>query len=347
MQADSEHADSQHEDADEQIDQSRTASDSREAEYGARYVPSGQLGAWWIASIGAIAIGMLAGFASSLLAAPLAAGGPPGSVGARGIGLSLAVGGSIAIWATAFLAKLAKVRSDGFVYLLGLGAGLAFAYGGVCGAAQCFALVPAAGSTGFISGWWGMVCDASVLWTNLQAAFPAGWQLWVLFGIAAVSILAVSVGAKVSCEKFTHGFLFDEVNVAWFGRPTLIARAQPDQLPRLLLIPSTQLSDISILCESLAKPAPDSVNEWLDVFLHPSRTPCEMSLVRFRPASVAIKQTFLMKKKRATDYESVGAAFFFPTDEVERLREDVRLLEEEIAEEALAEAEGGEIGKRK
>ena len=46
----------EHEDADKQIDPSRTASDSRVAQYGARYVPSGQLGAWWIASIGAIAI---------------------------------------------------------------------------------------------------------------------------------------------------------------------------------------------------------------------------------------------------------------------------------------------------
>jgi hypothetical protein len=347
MQADFEHADSQHEDADEQIDPSRTASDSREAEYGARYVPSGQLGTWWIASIGAIAIGMVAGFGSSLLAAPMVGGVTRMSAVVKGIGLALCVGAAVAIVATAFLAKLAKVRSDGFVYLLGLGAGLAFAYGGVCGAAQCFALVPAAGSTGFISGWWGMVCDTSVLWTNLQAAFPAGWQLWVLFGIAAVSAVVISVGANLVCAKFTHGFLFDEANGAWFGRPTLIARTQPEQLPRLLLIPSTQLSDVAVLRESLAKPAPDSVNEWLDVFLHPSRTPGEMSLVRFRPASVEVKQTFLMKKKRATDYENIGSAFFFPTDEVERLREDVRLLEEEIAEEALAEAEGGEIGKRK
>lgn len=340
MQADSEHADSEHEDADEQIDPSRTASDSRVAQHGARYVPSGQLGAWWIASIGAIAIGMLAGFASSLLAAPLAAGGPPGSVGARGIGLSLAVGGSIAIWATAFLAKLVKVRSEGFVYLLGLGAGLAFAYGGVCGAAQCFALVPAAGSTGFISGWWGMVCDASLLWTNLQAAFPASGKIWVLFGIALACAVAISIGAKMSCAKFTHGFLYDEANGKWYRRPILIARAEPQVLDRLLMGSSEDLTEIEVIAESLAKPAPDSVDEWLDVFLYPSGAPGEMSLVRFRPASVAIKQTFPMKKKRATGYESVGAAFFFPTDEVEALREDVRLLEEEIAEQVRVEKGG-------
>lgn len=325
--------DPEHEDADEQIDPSRFASDARVAAYGARYVPSGQLGAWWIASIGAIAIGMMAGFGSSLLAAPMVGGVTRMSAVVKGIGLALCVGAAIAIVATAFLAKLAKVRSEGFVYLLGLGAGLAFAYGGICGTAQCFALVPAAGSTGFISGWWGMVCDVSVLWTNLQAALPAGWQLGTLFGLAAVSIVGISVGAQISCTKFTHGFLFDEANGGWFGRPTLIARTHPEQLPRLLLIPSTQLSDISILRESLAKPAPDSVDEWLDVFLHPSRTPGEMSIVRFRPASVEIKKTFLMKRKRVTDYESIGVAFFFPTDEVEALREDVRLLEGEIEEE--------------
>jgi len=330
----------EHEDADKQIDPSRTASDSRVAQYGARYVPSGQLGAWWIASIGAIAIGMVAGFGSSLLAAPMVGGVARGSVVIKGIGLALCVGAAIAIFATAFLAKLAKVRSDGFVYLLGLGAGLAFAYGGVCGAAQCFALVPAAGSTGFISGWWGMVCDVSVLWTNLQAAFPAGWQLWVLFGIAAVSAVVISVGANLFCAKFTHGFLFDEANGEWFGGATLIARTRPEQLPRLLLIPSTQLSDVAILRESLAKPAPDSVDEWLDIFLHPSRTPGEMSLVRFRPASVAIKQTFLMKKKRVTDYESIGVAFFFPTEEVEGFREDALLLEEEITEQERVEKGG-------
>ncbi|MFN5495637.1 MAG: hypothetical protein ACK5C3_03545, partial [bacterium] len=187
----------EHEDADKQIDPSRTASDSRVAQHGARYVPSGQLGAWWIASIGAIAIGMVAGFGSSLLAAPMVGGVARGSVVIKGIGLALCVGAAIAIFATAFLAKLAKVRSDGFVYLLGLGAGLAFAYGGVCGAAQCFALVPAAGSTGFISGWWGMVCDVSVLWTNLQAAFPTSAKIWVLFGIALVCAVVISIGAKL------------------------------------------------------------------------------------------------------------------------------------------------------
>jgi hypothetical protein len=101
------------------------------------------------------------------------------------------------------------------------------------------------------------------------------------------------------------------------------------------------LTEIEVIAESLAKPAPDSVDEWLDVFLHPSGVPGEMSLVRFRPASVAIKQTFPMKKKRVTDYESVGAAFFFSTDEVEALREDVRLLEEEIAKQERAEESGG------
>lgn len=333
-------ADPEQEDSDEQIDPSRIASDSRVAQYGARYVPSGQLGAWWIASIGAIAIGMVAGFGSSLLAAPMAGGVTRMSVVAKGIGLALCVGAAIAIGATGFLAKLAKVRSEGFTYLLGLGAGLAFAYGGVCGAAQCFALVPAAGSAGFISGWWGMVCDVSVLLANLQAAFPAGWQLWVLFGIALASVVVISVGSRVACVKYTHGFLFDEANGRWYRKPILIARAEPQVLDRLLMGGSEDLTEIEVIAESLAKPAPDSVDEWIDVFLHPSGAPGEMSLVRFRPASVEIKQTFLMKKKRATDYEGIGAAFFFPTEEVEGMREDVRLMEEEIAEQVRAEKSG-------
>jgi hypothetical protein len=316
------------------------ASDSRVAQPGAPYVPSGQLGAWWIASIGAIAIGALAGFGSSLIAAPMAGAGLRGSAAAKGIAIALCVGAAIAIVATGFLARLVKVRSDRFVYVLGFGAGLAFAYGGICGAAQCFVLVPAAGSTGFISGWWGMVCDVSVLWTNLQAAFPAGWQLVVLFGIAVVSIIVIAIGANHSCTKFTHGFLFDEANNAWYGRPILIARAEPQAFDQLMTAGSGDLTEIEVIADSLTKPAPDSADQWLDVFLHPSRAPGEMLLLRFRPASVEIKQTFLMKKKRVTHYESIGAAFFFPAEEVEALREDVRLLEQQIAEQKLAEKSG-------
>lgn len=327
---------SEHADGNRRIDARPTASDSRVAESGALYVASGQLGWWWFASMGAIAIGTVAGFGSSLLAAPMLGGVVRISGLVKGIGIALCVGAAIAIVATAFLVKLAKVRSEGFVYLLGFGAGLAFAYGGICGAAQCFALAPAAGSAGFITGWWGMICDASLLWTNLQAAFPAGWRLGVLFGIAAVSTAVISVGSKVCCAKFTHGFLFDEANGEWFGSPTLIARTHPEQLPRLLFIPSTRLSDIALLRESSAKPTPDSVDAWLDVYLHPSRTPGEMSLLRFRPARVEIKKTFLMKKKRVADFENIGTAFFFPTEEVEALREDVRLLEQEIAEQGMA-----------
>jgi hypothetical protein len=300
------------------------ASDSRVAQPGAPYVPSGQLGAWWIASIGAIAIGLCAGCGSGLLAAWIVVSTTRTSVLLKAVTIALVVGMAIASLATAFLSRLAKVRSLSFVGWLGLGAGIAFGYGGTCGAIQCFLTPPPPDWSTALRGWWDNISDATVLLNTLQVALPAGWKVAVLLAVAVFCAVLICVGSGIACTHFTHGFLFEEATGGWFGKPVLIARTHAAQPNWLFAIDPSILGRYGVLDSDLSLQAPEGVDEWVDVYLHPSGGARELSLVRFRSAKVEIKQTFLRKKRRVADYDGIGAAYFMRTADVERVREQAR-----------------------
>jgi hypothetical protein len=300
------------------------ASDSRVAQPGAPYIPSGELGSWWFASIGAIVIGLCAGCGSGLLAAWLVVSTTRTSALLKGVSIALVVGVVVASLATAFLSRLAKVRSLSFVGWLGLGAGIAFGYGGTCGAIQCFLTPPPPDWSTAISGWWDNILDGTVLLNTLQAALPAVWQVVVLLAVAVFSAVLICVGSGIACTYLTHGFLFEEATGGWFRKPVLIARTCAAQPNWLFAIDPSIFGKHGIIDSDLSKPAPDGFDEWVDVYLHPSISPHELSLVRFRSAKVEIKQTFLMKKRRVADYDGIGDAYFMRTADVERVREQAR-----------------------
>lgn len=316
------------------------ACDARFAQPGSPYKPSGQLGFWWIATIPAVVAGAGAGILGGSFAGGLVFAGGTAAFPRRIKPLVLLTAicvGAIAI-VTAACTRMGRVRSAGFVFVVGLAGGLTFATFGLCGLVAHGAgfSVENAGLSGFAARAWTLFSDWSVLNADFGAAVPnvATRVIILLFcGVAA----AGAAGATVLIHgHFTEGNLFDEASGNWYRSPRDVATLDPASRPRERWRLSAWRPIVN--AEELA-----SCTEWIMLRLHepPGSKAIEsgdgdgvgaseagLPLVSFVVAKATEKKTFSLRRfkrvaKRQVETSTEGGPFFVSHEELNALLSQV------------------------
>lgn len=301
--------------ADADAPQYPPASDARDAVAGSRYVPSGDLGRWWIASIGGILSGSVCGLAAGMLFLMLVSGGRYKKL----IIIVLVVIAIISLVSMAGLVRLAKVRSLGFTTLLGLGTGAAFSYCFLCGACQIGFKSKFDPSTAF-SNWCAAAIDVGALWSTLGVAFPNPGVFWTVIGGACVVTGLMVVFARYIAHEFTNGFMYDEANGGWFVGPERIACVAAFADADAARTGPGSLRSLDFIRTGLVGDFVEGKEKWGEVLVHRARVPGELEVVSRRNATLVKKKQLFAKPKFEVSYKAVGEPFFASSDEVDEVR---------------------------
>lgn len=209
-------------------------SDSRLAEPGSPYRPSGRVGAGWVALVPAILIGALSGYVFGALIGWMAARTPGGMRIRRARQLLIVIlipvlatclAGTIFTW-------LGHVRATWFVFVVGLLGGAMFSLAALCTFVACANGSPPTQWGAALSASLALFSDLGALERGLAQAIPSMGIRATVIAVGALAAIAVGGLTVAAHGVVTNGNLYDEAAGKWYLSPVPVAALDGESRPR-------------------------------------------------------------------------------------------------------------------